>query len=172
VERANILRQILSETGVTQTRLSELSGVKQSSLSQMLHGRIEMSDDMLSRLLSCLGYRLEVVRRPVRVELDRSNDRRWRMHERLARQLSSESWPHWRPTVQRNLKQLRALTKGEPHASNLERWSTLVASNDLSGIRRAMTGLDAESIGMREVSPLGGLLSEQDRLDVLAGAKP
>ena len=61
----------MRESGITQSDLSRISGVRQPSISQFLSGRIEMSDDMLNRLLSCLGYRLEVVRRPVRVELDR-----------------------------------------------------------------------------------------------------
>ena len=62
----------MMETGTTQSQLSELSGVKQPSISQMLHDRIPMSDDMLERLLSCMGFKLEVVRRPVRAKLERS----------------------------------------------------------------------------------------------------
>ena len=48
-------------TGTTQSQLSRFSGVHQPSISQFLSGRIAMSDEMLDRLLSCLGYRLEVV---------------------------------------------------------------------------------------------------------------
>lgn len=169
MDKSEILRSVMSEVGITQTRLSELSGVKQPSLSQMLHDRIEMSDEMLDRLLSCMGYRLEVVRRPIRVELDRASERRWRLHERLVRELSPETWKRWRPIVKRNLEQLRSSTRGEPHRRNLERWSDLVRTNDLRGIRLLMTGLDTESIQMREVSPLGGLLSEQERREVLSG---
>ena len=35
---------------------------------------------MLDRLLCCMGYRLEVVRRPVKQELGRSLERSWRLH--------------------------------------------------------------------------------------------
>ena len=66
-----VLRDVITESKVSQSELSRMSGVRQPSISQFLSGRIEMSDEMLDRLLSCLGYRLEVVRRPVRVELDR-----------------------------------------------------------------------------------------------------
>jgi hypothetical protein len=38
---------------------------------------------------------------------------------------------------------------------------------DVVGLHRAMTGLDRRSIEMREVSPFSGLLSDQERLDVL-----
>jgi plasmid maintenance system antidote protein VapI len=51
------------ETGTPQSGLSRISGVREPSNSQLLSGRVEMSDDMLDRLLSCMGYRLEVVRR-------------------------------------------------------------------------------------------------------------
>ncbi len=152
---------------MTQSRLSVLSGVKQPSLSQMLHGRIDMSDDMLDRLLSCMGYRLEVVRRPVSMDLDRSSERRWRMHQRLVAQLSPDSLRRWRPILRRNLERLRESTRGEPHTRNLDRWSELISSDDVPGIRRVMTGLDTDSVQMREVSPFGGLLTEDERQRVL-----
>ena len=60
-----VLREVMTESKVSQSELSRMSGVRQPSISQFLSGRIEMSDEMLDRLLSCLGYRLEVVRRPV-----------------------------------------------------------------------------------------------------------
>jgi hypothetical protein len=167
VDRPDVLREVLSKTGTTQSRLSQLSGVKQPSLSQMLSGRIEMSDEMLDRLLSCVGYRLEVVRRPVRVQLDRSSRRRWRMHQLLVSQLSPEILKQWTPPIRRNLRQLRRDTRGEPHMSNLDRWQQLVSSGDVRGLRLVMTGLDTDSIQMREVSPLGGLLPEGDRQHVL-----
>ena len=52
-------------TGTSQSELSRLSGVWQSSISQFLSGKVHLSDDQLDRLLSCMGYRLEVVWRPV-----------------------------------------------------------------------------------------------------------
>lgn len=168
VTKSEILGAVMSETGMTQSRLADLSGVKQPSISQMVHGHIEMSDEMLDRLLSCMGYRLEVVRSPVRVDLDRSSLRRWQMHQRLAQSLSEETWPTWRPSVVHNLKELRTATRGEPHVSRLMRWDALVKSDDIRSIRRVMTGLDTYSIQMRDVSPMGGLLSEEERHDVLS----
>lgn len=167
VEGSIILHDVMSRTGMTQSRLSSLSGVKQPSLSQMLHGRIVMSDVMLDRLLSCMGYRLEVVRRPVLVSLDHSTERRWRMHQALVSRLSPESLGEWRPVLSRNLERLKKSTRGEPHLGNLDRWCELVASDDVRGIRRVMTGLDTDSVQMREVSPFGGLLSEDERQRVL-----
>ena len=47
---------------------------------------------------------------------------------------------------------------GQPHERNLERWRELVDRGDLPGLHRVLTGLDRDSIEMREVSPLSGLL--------------
>ena len=47
VDRSTIVRDVRFDAGMTQSCLSALSGVKQPSLSQMLHGRIDMSDDMM-----------------------------------------------------------------------------------------------------------------------------
>ena len=44
----------------------------------------------------------------------------------------------------------------------------LVQQRDLPGLRRVMTGLDTDSVQMREVSPLGGLLPQAERSKVLA----
>ena len=43
-----------------------------------------------------------------------------------------------------------------------------MSSGDLGGLHRVLTGLDRDSIEMREVSPMGGLLSEQERMEALA----
>lgn len=156
------------ETGTTQSELSRCSGVRQPSISQFLSGRVTMSDDMLERLLSCMGYRLEVVRRPVRPRLNRSVDRSWRLHRRLSSLLTSDMLGQWQPTIQRNLHRLRGSVRGQPHLRNLDRWQRLVDDRDVPGLHRVMTGLDIDSVEMREISPLGGLLPEQERSMVLA----
>ncbi len=162
------LRDVMTETGTSQSELSRISGVRQPSISQFMSGKIEMSDEMLDRLLSCLGYRLEVVRRPVKAELDRSHLRSWRLHRQLVTSLDPRALEDWIPTITRNLEKLRQSTQGEPHTSNLNHWESLVDQRDIPGIRRAMTGLDTDSVQMREVSPLGGLLPQSERMKALA----
>jgi len=166
-EKREVLREVMLETGTTQSELSRLSGVRQPSISQFLSGRVEMSDDMLDRLLSCVGFRLEVVRRPVPRKLNRSSERSWQLHRRLSTHLTPESLEEWRPTILRNLKRLRDSVQGQPHVRNLDRWKRLVRDRDMHGLRQAMTGLDTDSVEMREVSPLGGLLSQEERSEVL-----
>ena len=132
-DRSDVLRQVMLETSTTQSELSRLSGVRQPSISQFLSGRVEMSDDMLDRLLSCMGYRLEVVRRPVRPELSRSSERSWKLHRRLSTQLTPETLERWRPTMLRNLKRLRSGVQGQPHLRNVGRWQRLVRDRDVPG---------------------------------------
>jgi transcriptional regulator with XRE-family HTH domain len=158
------------ETGITQSELSRISGVRQPSISQYLSGRGHLSDDMLDRLLSCMGYRLEIVRRPVRQELGRSPERSWRLHRQLAMHLTPKTLSEWRPIMLRNLQRLREGTRGQPHLRNLKRWQRLIQDGDLSSLRRVMTGLDTDSVQMREVSPMGGLLPQEERSAVLARA--
>jgi hypothetical protein len=147
-----------------------MSGVHQPSISQFLSGRVELSDEQLDRLLSCMGFRLEVVRRSVRQELTRSERRSWLLHRALAALLTPESLDGWLPTIERNLARLRDGVTGEPHEKNVDRWAVLVRHRDVIGLKRVMTGLGRDAIEMREVSPVGGLLSEHERLEVLAGA--
>ncbi|NED97038.1 XRE family transcriptional regulator [Phytoactinopolyspora alkaliphila] len=155
------------ETSTTQSELSRVSGVRQPSISQFLSEKVDLSDEQLDRLLSCMGYRLEVIRRPVVPELTRSERRSWRLHRRLSTHLTRSGLERWRPTIERNLERLRSTVRGQPHVRNLDRWESLVERRDVPGIHRVLTGLDRDSIEMREVSPMGGLLSQDERTEVL-----
>lgn len=165
--QGDVLREVMRETHTTQSLLSRLSGVHQPSISGFLSGRVDMSDGMLDRMLSCMGFQLEVVRRPVRLNLTRSVERSWRLHRQLSTHLSPETLTEWQPTIRSNLKRLEGGVRGQPHTRNVNRWRKLVRDGDVSGLRRVMTGLDTDSIEMREVSPVGGLLPQDERSEVL-----
>ncbi|MFT4288716.1 helix-turn-helix domain-containing protein [Nocardioides sp.] len=165
--KGGVLREVMLETGTTQSMLSRITGVRQPSISQFLSGKVELSDEQLDRLLSGMGYRLEVVRRPVRPELTRSERRSWMLHRRLSTHLSENSLESWMPKIEQNLTRLGGRLSGQTHLTNMERWRDLVATRDVLGLQRVMTGLDRSSIEMREVSPLTGLLPEVERLDVM-----
>lgn len=158
----------MTDTGTSQSELARLSGVRQPSISQFLSGKVDLSDEQLDRLLSCMGFRLEVERRAVPAVLTRSECRSWLLHRRLAKRLTADNLAEWRPTIEANLARLRAGVTGQPHVRNLERWSALMAADDVLGLHRVLTGLDRSAIEMREVSPLGGLLSEDEPTEVLA----
>ena len=166
-DRGYVLREVMLNTSTNQSELSRLSGVRQPSISQFLSGKVQPSDEQLDRLLSCMGYRLQVVRRPVHPDLTRSEWRSWRLHRRLSTHLTRPGLEQWRPTIERNLERLRSSVRGQPHLRNLDRWESLLDSNDVPGLHRVLTGLDRDSIEMREVSPVGGLLPNRERLEVL-----
>ncbi len=170
-DRSKILREVMQTTGMTQSELSRISGVRQPSISQFLSGRVEMSDDMLDRLLSCMGFRLEVIRRPMQPDLGRSPKRSWQLHRQLSTHLTPGTVHEWRPIMSGNLERLRGSTQGQPHLRNLDRWQHLIEGGDLSGLRRVMTGIDTDSVQMREVSPMGGLLPQDERTKVLESVR-
>lgn len=170
-DRGDLLRRVMLETGTTQSELSRVSGVHQPSISQVLSGTVDLSDDQLDRLLCCMGRRLEVFRRSVEPALTRSERRSWLLHHRLSSHLTRKTLEDWRPTIDRNLARLRAGVTGQPHLRRLEIWTSLVERGEVGGLHRVMTGLDRESIEMREVSPMSGLLSQDDRTDVLTRAR-
>ena len=155
------------ETSTTQSDLSRLSGVRQPSISGFLSGKVALSDDQLDRLLSCMGFRLEVVRRPVVPKLTRSERRSWLLHRRLSTLLNHQTFEEWQPTLERNLDRLSDRVTGQPHVRNRDRWRLLVNRGDLPSLHRVLTGLDRDSIEMREVSPMTGLLPDEQRREVL-----
>lgn len=165
--RSDVLREVMFETGITQSDLSRLSGVRQPSISGFLSGRVHISDEQLDRLLSCMGRRLEVVRRPVVPKLTRSERRSWQLHRRLSTLLNHGSLEEWRPRIEGNLDRVGDRVTGQPHERNLQRWRDLVDRGDLPGLHRILTGLDRDSIEMREVSPMSGLLPDEQRREVL-----
>lgn len=80
--------------------------------------------------------------------------------------LTRDSLIEWRPIMLRNLRRLLETTRGQPHLRNLDRWQHLIQEDDLFGLRRVMIGLDTESVQMREVSPMGGLLPQDERAEI------
>jgi transcriptional regulator with XRE-family HTH domain len=168
-DRSEVLRQVMVETGTTQSELARLSGVHQPSISQFLSAKVDFSDEQLDRLLSCMGYRLEVTRRAIVPELTRAERRSWKLHRQLSIHLTRSTLTPWRPTILANLERLRGAVRGQPHLRNLDRWEALVECGDMPGLRHALTGLDRDSIEMREVTPMSGLLSDEERIEVLQG---
>lgn len=165
--REELLREAMRTTATTQSDLARMSAVHQPSISQILSGRLTPSDDMLDRLLSCMGFRLEVTRTLASPELTRSERRSWLLHRRIASHLTASSLESWRPRIDRNLDRLRSGVTGQPHVRNLDRWAAMIERADARELHRVLTGLDRDAVEMREVSPMGGLLSQDERAAVL-----
>lgn len=104
--------------------------------------------------------------------LTRSVRRSWLLHCRLSVRLDPETLDRWAPRILGNLEQMSGAIRGEPHLTNLERWRSLVSDRDLTGLRRALIGLDEDAIRMREVSPMRGLLPQEERSEALWATPP
>ena len=76
--------------------------------------------------------------------------------------INSTAPPH--SEIDQQTLDLRNGVSGEPHGRNLDRWMSLIDRGDVPGLHRVLTGLDRDSIEMREVSPMGGLLSQDERM--------
>lgn len=170
-ERSEILRAVMQQSDTSQSELARVSGVRQPSISQFLSGKAPLSDDQLDRLLSCMGYRLQVVRQPVAPNLTRAERRSWHLHLQIARRLTRESLRAWQPAIAANLEHLQSGVAGEPHTANVARWRKLATQADLPGLHRVLTGLDRDAIEMREVSPMSGVLPNDERARALAAAR-
>ena len=157
----------MNEQGVSQSELSRISGVSQPSISQMLSGEINPSDDQIDRLLSCLGHRLRVRRDSVEPPLRASERRSWELHRRVSEKIDRNTLEKLGPLIADNLEGLRERVRGEPHLGNIERWEALLSERSIPRIKRVLTGLDRVSIEMREVSPFRGFLSDEERRDAL-----
>lgn len=164
---SDVLSSVMQATGTSQTELARISGIRQPSISQYLAGKTDFSDDQLERLLACMGYQLEVTRRPVSAELTRAERRSWLLHKHLSAALNEDILKAWTSPIGDNLTRLRTQVQGQPHERNLRVWEHLIDQADLAALHRVLTGLTRAAIEMREVSPMAGLLPEQERLAVL-----
>lgn len=170
-DKPDILRAVMQQTHTSQSELARISGVRQPSISQFLSSRTPLSDDQLDRLLSCMGFRLQVTRHPTQPNLTRSERRSWRLHLQIARRLTRQSLQTWQPVIAGNLQHLQSGVTGEPHTANVARWRELVNRADLPSLHRVLTGLDRDSIEMREVSPMSGVLTNDERAHALEEAR-
>ncbi len=166
MNRSEILRLATRQAGATQSGLSRVTGVPQSRISRYLSGHLEPSEETLGTLLSALGLTVSVTVAPVPME--RTKLRSWMLHrrigEKLARGLDEEDWQR----MARNLVRVRANTQGEPHESNIDRWQQIIDARDVRTLRRVLIDTSTQGIEMREVSPMTGFLTEEERLDVLS----
>jgi transcriptional regulator with XRE-family HTH domain len=160
----------MTNTGISQPELARFSGVREVTISQFLSDKTDLSNDLLDRLMSSLGYRLEIHVDGVPAELTQSERRSWVVHRQLATHLTPSAFDEWQPTMLANIDRLRETVHGEPHIGSLSRWQHIAESRDLAALRRMLIGIDSHAIEMRDVSPMSGLLSDDERQQALSTA--
>lgn len=154
-------------TGTSQVELSRLTGLPPSKISRYMTGRLEPSEPTLDLLLSSLGIHVEFDLSPVRME--RTKQRSWLLHRRISHKLGttgidSSGWE----LMQRNLDRVRQNTQGYVHERNLDRWQRITDDQSIRELHRVLVDTSDVGIGMREVSPMTGFLTEDERLGVIA----
>lgn len=170
MDRRTTLQQLMRDTGINQSTLSTMSGVRQPNLSGYLSGSKPLGESVFTHLLSCMGFDSMVRIEVFQPELTRSERRSWLLHRHISGVIDDERWGELRPMLIDNLRGVRSRTQGEPHESNMSEWERILLNGDWLRLRRVLTGMDRHSIEMREVSPMSGVLSDRERRDVLAAA--
>lgn len=89
------------------------------------------------------------------------------LHRVLAERLDAAALGSWTPQILANLDRLETRVQGRPHVQNLARWRRLVEAGDVEGIRAVLVSPEEDAIQMREVSPMGGIITEAERLTAL-----
>ena len=167
MNRSDILRRGVDLVGVSQAELSRLTGLPPSKISRYLSGRLEPSGPTFDLLMSSLGVRVDFGVSPVPME--RTKRRSWLLHRRISHKLGAEGiddsgWER----MQRNLHRVRSNSQGPIHERHIDQWQRLIDNRRLRELQRVLVDTSDEGIGMREVSPMTGFLTEEERLDVLA----
>lgn len=167
MNRSEVLHRSLRLTGTSQTDLSRMTGVPQGRISQYVNGTLEPSDPMLTRLLSPLGVSVSIEVKPI--DLERTKQRSWRLHRQISLNLGRRGVTEgdWRK-MDRNLEQVRRGTRGQPHGRNMDTWQRIIDERDVQSLHRVLTDTSSEGIEMREVSPMAGFLTEDERRSLVA----
>ncbi|WP_424347649.1 hypothetical protein [Kocuria sp. CH-021] len=100
-------------------------------------------------------------------EMNRSSLRTLLLHRSLVPKLNEETLSSWTPQILQNLERLSSSVQGHPHVENLGRWRRIVETRDVETLRTVLDSPDPGSIEMREVSPMGGLIGQDERLSIL-----
>lgn len=153
---------------MNQVELSRLTGVPPSKISRYVSGKLEPSEPTLELLLSSMG--LQAVFDVSPVPLERTKRRSWLLHRQISHKLGitgidDSGWER----MQHNLDRVRSNTQGYVHERNLDRWQRIINSRNLRTLHRVLVDTSTDGIEMREVSPMTGFLTEDERLGVLAG---
>lgn len=170
VNRSEVLRRGMEATGASQVGLSRLTGLPASKISRYVSGKLEPSEPTLDLLLSSLGLRVDFDVSPVMLE--RTKRRSWLLHRQISEKLGRSGIDElgWE-RMQRNLDRVRSNIHGLVHERNLDRWQCIIDQRSLRALHRALVDISPDGIEMREVSPMTGFLTEDERLGVLAVIK-
>lgn len=147
-------------SGLTQAALAQLAGTSQPTIAQYESGAKSPTLATLKKLAAALGLEMMVNFVP---PMSRE-DRRSLAYHRAIAQILKKAGP---PSIQHARKNLKKMWQAHPDArALLEEWSHWLELPTDTLIRRVLDpGLMARE--MRQVTPFAGLLSPQERVQIL-----
>ncbi|GHF06584.1 helix-turn-helix domain-containing protein [Pseudolysinimonas yzui] len=126
--------------------------------------------ETLQRALAAMGERLVVSSRSRRPEFEPVDRREHRLGLELHRSVASKLVADPEAVVgsaRSRLDPIRASLRGGAR-DWLDQWAQLIEGRDIGGLVAVMLGTTKHDIDMRSVSPFTGLLSPEEREEVLA----
>jgi hypothetical protein len=138
--------------------------VPESRISEYVNDKLTPSTKQLGRLLGPFGLRVDVVVSPVSER--REVRRRWLLHEQVVRKLRTDPPDNWRPQIRQRIDRYRSQVRGPYMQQLLDRWEQLLEQDD-QRLFDGMLRLDETGDELRNLSPFVGILSEDERLEVL-----
>jgi len=166
MDRSTALRQALDLAGISQSELARRSGVPQSRISEYINNRFEPSTTTFDTLMSALG--MSVMTTIVPTGMERTKLRSWMLHRQIALKtqhgLSQEQWLK----IRKNVERVRSITHGDLFMPYLDRWAGIAEACNTRELRRVLLDTSDDGITMREVSPMTGFLTDDERRAIIA----
>lgn len=163
-----LLRDAVAASGVSQSELARRTGIPQGRISSYLSDRHHLTTPQLQRLLEPLGFDVQLSLTPTGRRRDVT--RRWLLHRAVAEKLRTAPPDGWREQAGENLRRARAAVHGTLAEQRLDRWKQLIDSDDVPAVVEVLLRLDEDGEEMRALSPFAGLLSDEERVRLLAEA--
>lgn len=157
-----ILTSIRRMSGLSGRELARRAGTTHSALIDYAKGRHDPGFSTLERIALAGGYDLVVELRP---RLSGPEIRTLEMHRAITTKIESDT-ERVREIAQRNLQVLRAQDTAGNAEPYLDAWEDLI-SGPVARLIAVMTSTDQAARDLRQASPFAGVLTDEERLEVL-----
>ena len=172
--KPSVIRSARERRGIGVRELARRAQVTPGAVSQweLSESQGTIRQSTLDRALRAMGTSLEEERpEPRPGVLERREDRvTLELHREVAKILIEH------PSLvlemaAANIRLLRTRVRGESALAWVNEWELLVNNGRLGPIIDVALGIDERSIDMRQTSPFGGVLTQQQRLDAITRAQ-
>ena len=156
----NPLRQLRSQYGITQENLAEVGGTSQPTIAAYEAGKKSPTLETLQRLANSLGAEVSISFVPA---MTREDLRSLAYHQAIVERLKKDP----KSTIAKARKNLLLMKAKNPSARKLFRQWDEWLSFSLDNLISCCLDSSLLARDMRQVTPFAGLLSAQERLQVI-----